>query len=108
MSRIMERDNWQNEWETISTFGSPHLNDVFYSHLYKCCYIIPVEKTNKKYIIVAYPIDTTNNTPPEKAKLLAPLYSRKEVNKKELLEIHTTINDFEETEPWYIEFIEKE
>lgn len=94
MERVMERENWQEEWEAIEKLGTPLPNRSRTNEDY--C-ILPVKVRKDTFYAIYYPLEKDSDT----AKFGTPLYSGETCSEGELFEqkFETKKKDWEETEP---------
>ena len=94
MSLVMERENWEKEWQSIEKLGTPHPNK---SRKEKEYYMLPVLAGKDRSYAIVYPIEETDN----KNILGDPLRTHGTCTEKELYTIDFTLSvkDWEEEEP---------
>lgn len=96
MERVMERENWQREWEVIEKLGTPLPNR---SRMNKDYCILPVKVRKDTFYAIYYPLekDKDNDT----HKFGTPMYSGETCSEGELFEQKFEVEkkDWEETEP---------
>lgn len=77
MNLVMQREDWETEWEAVKRLGVPLPNRSRHEDKY---YILPVQAGKDTYYIIFYPVEITE----EAEKLGAPLYSGETCTGKEL------------------------
>lgn len=97
MALVMERENWEKEWQIIKELGIPQPNK---SRHIKEYYILPVYASKDNYYAIFYPIEDIN-------QLGNPLYTGETCTEKELssLEFPISKKDWEKEEPQEITVI---